>query len=139
MRNTYTQHFTSIVLQQLKAGKKGSEIKIDFWAVPMKKLLAKSFAFALSEMPQEKILKGWSRLRIAVTDQNQLYFKALQRMDVLFPNGVSSTPEASEEDPNLDPSLDFEPGEANDFQLVRSISKSAISGGRSNLDSASSN
>ena len=139
MRNTYTQHFTSIVLQQLKAGKKGSEIKIDFGAVPMKKLLAKSFAFALSEMPQEKILKGWSRLRIAVTDQNQLYFKALQRMDVLFPNGVSSTPEASEEDPNLDPSLDFEPGEANDFQLVRSISKSAISGGQSNLDSASSN
>jgi hypothetical protein len=135
MRNTYTESFSTIVLRLLQEGKKASDIKIDFGAVTMKKLLAKSFAYALSEMPKDKILKGWSRLRVAVTDQNDLYLKAVQRLDELFPNGAPSVPETSDGDPDTDPLDDFESTEANDAQMVRSIT---ISGGPSNLGAGSS-
>ena len=56
MRKYYTTIISSEVMRQLDAGANVATIKIDTSAVYLKRMLANSFAEALSQLPKEKVV-----------------------------------------------------------------------------------
>ena len=62
MRKYYTTIISSEVMRQLDAGANVATIKIDTSAVYLKRMLANSFAEALSQLPKEKVVHCWAPL-----------------------------------------------------------------------------
>ena len=96
MRHFYSEHMMSFVLRELKAGKQPDQIKIDVSAPTMKRLLASSFAKALSELPADKVRQCWFELQKAFPSDNPDHAELLEEARAnrarLFPSGDAPQP-----------------------------------------------
>ena len=88
MRKCYTDIISASVMQQLQAGTPVGEILIDTSAPFLKRMLAESFAKALSELPSEKVIHCWNPLQPAWEKKAELHAKAKEELTWLFPNSV---------------------------------------------------
>ena len=120
MRNYYSDIIAKAVLEQLDSVPL-SDIKIDTSAPYLKRMLANSFARALSQLPREKVIACWAPLQDAWDKKEELHALAKGQLTRLFPNhAVDTGPEESEQDP--DPIIttetgdDFEPTTAEEEQ-----------------------
>ena len=119
MRAFYTDEISEAVLTQLSSGTPLCDIKINTSAPHMKRMLAMSFARALSQLPGEKVRHCWAPLQDAWDKKEELHAEAKKELARLFPNHtVDVGPADSEPDP--DPTItdltgdDFDTEEADE-------------------------
>ena len=110
MRKCYTDIISASVMEQLQAGILVGDIKVDTSAPFLKRMLAESFAKALSELPREKVIHCWAPLQSAWDKKEELHAKAKEELTRLFPNNVVDVG-PKETEPQPDPEINDETGD----------------------------
>ena len=123
MRSYYTDIISKDVLEQLDSVPL-SNINVDTSAPYLKRMLANSFARALSELPRNKVIACWAPLQDAWDKKEELHAEAQGQLQRLFPNNVVDVGPA-ESTPDPDPIITAATGD--DFEVRDAQLESAAS------------